>query len=364
MPAPTSMHILVLHPSRTPAGSAPAGASVRFPRAPDEAVAGEPRETSDAFAALMAAQLLPGGLVSPGESVPPAASLGEVEDEGQSGRSGASAATEAAALPAILGVPGFVLPGGTASSSVGEGTTPRPALANSATPAANLAAPDTAALPTPLPSRDALARALAHPGGDSPGEEIMPGMSVAFGASQAQTPESQVHLPPAGDATGVSPLPPAVLVDRSESVGGLRFHVAAPLAQPGFAPEFAQKIVWLAGQGREVASIEISPPHLGPIEVRLILNHDQASAVFASPHASVREVLEAALPRLRELFAEAGLDLAHVDVSAQGFGQRAQGDEGEGTDRGDRGRVLMDAAVVPADSGGGRRGQGLLDVFA
>lgn len=139
---------------------------------------------------------------------------------------------------------------------------------------------------------------------------------------------------------------------------------------PGWGAELGQKVVWLANQQQQVAQINVTPPQLGPIEIRLNLSSDQASAIFVSPHAAVRDAIEAALPRLREMLAESGLTLGNVDVSPHSFGHPQQGQ----AQSGDKSRNLVPelAAVHAGDSGlhlgtlpgATRGGQGLVDIFA
>lgn len=90
----------------------------------------------------------------------------------------------------------------------------------------------------------------------------------------------------------------------------------APL-RPGQAEwptAFAARIVWLVEGGRERADLRLEPPNLGQLTVRVRLDGDQASLSFHSQHGMVREVVESALPRLRELMADAGYTLADVDI--------------------------------------------------
>lgn len=99
--------------------------------------------------------------------------------------------------------------------------------------------------------------------------------------------------------------------------------------QPKWGNEFAQKIVWLAHQQHQVAELRLNPAHLGPVEIMLSLSGDngaQASAQFVSPHAAVREAIEAALPRLREMMAEGGIQLGDVMVGAESFQRQEQGE--------------------------------------
>ena len=88
----------------------------------------------------------------------------------------------------------------------------------------------------------------------------------------------------------------------------------------GIGPAFAQKL-----QG---AQIKLNPAQLGPMEVRIQMQHDQASIQFTSAHAVVRDALEAALPRLRDMFESAGVQLVNVDVSGQSIAHQQAAPEG------------------------------------
>jgi flagellar hook-length control protein FliK len=74
----------------------------------------------------------------------------------------------------------------------------------------------------------------------------------------------------------------------------------------------------------QIAELNLNPPDLGPLQVVLSVNSDQASAAFVSQNPEVRQALEAALPRLKEMMAESGINLGNATVSDQG--SRQQGD--------------------------------------
>ena len=97
--------------------------------------------------------------------------------------------------------------------------------------------------------------------------------------------------------------------------------VDLPVGQPKWGGEFAQKVVWMTTQQHQVAEIRLNPAHLGPVEVMLSITQDQATAQFLSPHLAVREAIEAALPRLKEMMAENGIQLGNVMVGADSFQQ-------------------------------------------
>jgi len=75
-------------------------------------------------------------------------------------------------------------------------------------------------------------------------------------------------------------------------------------------------------QATQRAHLQVHPPQLGPIEVHIDMADDGASVQFSSPHASVRESIEAAAPRLREMLSGSGLQLLSLDVSAHAFSRQ------------------------------------------
>jgi flagellar hook-length control protein FliK len=161
--------------------------------------------------------------------------------------------------------------------------------------------------------------------------------------------------------------PPAGRVEAAASTPATAQPVSvhAPVGAAGWDGEFGQRVVWLAQNNQQLAQISVSPPQLGPIEIRLHLSQDQASLSFVSPHAPVREAIEAALPRLRELFSETGLTLGQVDVSAEFHGQ---GDAPAGPPMASSVPVLTATATtglgrgLPATRLVGAR-EGMVDVF-
>ncbi len=82
----------------------------------------------------------------------------------------------------------------------------------------------------------------------------------------------------------------------------------------------ADKVFIAASQNLRVANIQLDPPELGALQIRLqITGPDQQMSVsFSSPHAAVRDVLEGQIPRLREMLAEQGINLGESSVSDQG----------------------------------------------
>jgi flagellar hook-length control protein FliK len=143
-----------------------------------------------------------------------------------------------------------------------------------------------------------------------------------------------------------------------------------PIHQDKWGQEFGDRLVWMAKNDQQVAQLHLNPPNLGPLQITLQLNADQqATAVFNSPHAEVRQAVEDALPRLREMFAEAGLSLGQTNVGNQSFSQSGRETRPE---RGDPSRLHNDEAILGSDSAQvsrlnvptGLGGRGRVDLFA
>ncbi len=93
--------------------------------------------------------------------------------------------------------------------------------------------------------------------------------------------------------------------------------VNVPVGNEQWADEIGSRMTMMVEQGKHTASLRLSPEHLGPLEVRITMNGDQASVQFGAAHVDTRNALENALPRLREMFASQGLSLADANVSRE-----------------------------------------------
>jgi len=86
----------------------------------------------------------------------------------------------------------------------------------------------------------------------------------------------------------------------------------------------------MSSQNLKSAEIQLDPAELGRLEVRISVNQDQSQVTFASPHAGVREALDSQMHRLRELFAQQGMNQPDVNVSDQSLNRGWQGQGGDG----------------------------------
>ncbi len=145
--------------------------------------------------------------------------------------------------------------------------------------------------------------------------------------------------------------------------------IAAPLPSSAWPEEFAQKISWLGTQQNQVAELRLNPPDMGPIHVRLDISDNQATVLFSSPHGAVRDAIENALPKLREIMADNGIMLGNASVSDQT--PRDNHSAGFMNQQANPGREFASVAVnatssetLPVTSSLPRQHNGMVDTFA
>ncbi|WP_144209948.1 flagellar hook-length control protein FliK [Shewanella donghaensis] len=92
-----------------------------------------------------------------------------------------------------------------------------------------------------------------------------------------------------------------------------------------FAPVMKQQLITMVGQGIQQAEIRLDPAELGHMVVRVQVNGDQTQVQFQVAQSQTRDLIEQAIPRLREMLAEEGMQLADSHVSQDG--ERHQGSE-------------------------------------
>ena len=177
-------------------------------------------------------------------------------------------------------------------------------------PAESSAASATAAQLPALPA----AADLAAPGKFVPATAGEARREIAFDASLL---EQHKEAPTAASAIHVDAAPP-------QSTRAVTATLNATVGQHGWDQGLGDQLVWMAGQKQQVAELHLNPPDLGPLKITLTLDNDRASAQFVSAHVQVREAIEAAMPRLREMLADSGIALGNASVSADAFREQAQ----------------------------------------
>lgn len=189
-------------------------------------------------------------------------------------------------------------------------------------------------------------------------------------ASPAETAQIEGKISPDGPGQFQELLAAAQGANRTHgSIPAVTTHVETPVGNPGWGNEVGDKLVWMAHRAESRAELVLNPPQMGRIEVSITLNGDQANAVFVSANQSVRDALEGALPRLREVLADAGIQLDQAQVGADSRGNAANKEESGDNPRrrGTQDGQNFIPGIVPTVSASSRwstAGIGLVDTFA
>jgi flagellar hook-length control protein FliK len=100
------------------------------------------------------------------------------------------------------------------------------------------------------------------------------------------------------------------------------------LRQNNWGRALGHQLSWLVNNRMQEAEIRVNPPELGPLAIRMSLHQNQTNVAFFCHEAAVREAIENALPRLREMLDNQGISLNQAQVFDQPSA-RQQANSGE-----------------------------------
>ena len=144
-------------------------------------------------------------------------------------------------------------------------------------------------------------------------------------------------------------------------------RLSARVGTPAWDNQVGQKVIWMVGGADQSATLELNPPDLGPVQVVLNVSNDMASVTFSSQQLEVRQALENALPRLREMMSESGIALGNASVNAGAEGRQGQDGQPSGRPGGGGNGQSGDSAiaeVTPRQRTSILGGAGAVDTFA
>lgn len=194
-------------------------------------------------------------------------------------------------------------------------------------PGGQQAAPDLAGSSAAPDSGLDLMQQLTQPAGLST-RELIPELRLAAGAEFQVAPGAGTSASATQAATSAAQL--------------LRSQVGSPR----WAEELGSRLVLMSSRGQHEGSLTLSPEHLGPLEVRISVQQNNAQVWFGAQHADTRAALAEALPRLREMFAEAGLSLGQAGVSQEAPRRQADPLAADASFRGEDGMTPAEPAPV------------------
>jgi flagellar hook-length control protein FliK len=100
-------------------------------------------------------------------------------------------------------------------------------------------------------------------------------------------------------------------------------NVAARVDSTEFGQGVASQVSFMVDRNLNSASLQVNPPSLGPIEVRIALQGGHAQVWMTSHSAVTRDALESSSSKLREMLGTQGFGQVSVDISQRSFQERS-----------------------------------------
>ena len=91
--------------------------------------------------------------------------------------------------------------------------------------------------------------------------------------------------------------------------------------------QLGSRIRWMGNLNLSSAELKLYPAELGTLEILITAEDDQARVNFVTSTSAAKEMIEASLPRLRELLGQSGLLLEQGDVTHRDLNQNSSKSE-------------------------------------
>jgi flagellar hook-length control protein FliK len=178
----------------------------------------------------------------------------------------------------------------------------------------------------------------SNPGQGSPGQpnpQAMLNMAHAAQAQKAETLEQQAATFKLSEATLGKSAQGELLTgadfatsERRGLLPAALQTIAHPVKHPQWGQALGQRVVFMANNSISQAQITLNPEKLGPMQLTLHFDKEQQLHVtMTAQSGATRESMENAMPRLKEMLEQAGIDLGSVNVGDERqFSEQFSGD--------------------------------------
>jgi flagellar hook-length control protein FliK len=139
------------------------------------------------------------------------------------------------------------------------------------------------------------------------------------------------------------------------------FKVAAGVDTAQFGQGVADRVSLMMDGNLTSARLQVNPPALGPIEVRIALQGGHAQVWLSSHSAVTRDALESSSSKLREMLGSQGFSQVSVDISQRSFQERSPQSQAYESAPAISGDVPV---LAQASASMSRSASGLLDAYA
>jgi len=97
------------------------------------------------------------------------------------------------------------------------------------------------------------------------------------------------------------------------------------ILKPEGQQQLHEKIRWMVNARNSMAEIRLDPPELGSMQVRVNVSGDAASVSFIVQSQHAKDALADAMPRLKDMLAEQGINLGESEVRKDNSSQNGDG---------------------------------------
>ncbi|MDJ0757799.1 MAG: flagellar hook-length control protein FliK [Woeseiaceae bacterium] len=147
--------------------------------------------------------------------------------------------------------------------------------------------------------------------------------------------------------------------------------IDVPVKEASWGDRLNDRVVMMANNRLQNVDLRLSPAEMGPLRIKVSVEDGTANVSFVAQHAVTRDAIEQALPRLKSLLEQNGIDLGDTSVDQQGPDQGAADGDGSEPSRPEdilEARASIGPGAEPELTSDSRQavrlGRGLLDTFA
>jgi flagellar hook-length control protein FliK len=132
-----------------------------------------------------------------------------------------------------------------------------------------------------------------------------------------------VNNPFAADHSMTSTSP---LTAKGEAKMTAQMNEALNFTRPDFSNNMKERLTVMMNRGIQTADIRLDPAELGQMQVKMQVENDVTTVNFVVQNAQAKEMLEQAMPKLKEMLEEQGIEMGEGTVEQEDKSQRELGD--------------------------------------
>ena len=154
---------------------------------------------------------------------------------------------------------------------------------------------------------------------------VQDGSALAAFAKEKDSPGTQDAASRTADSllSGVGAQSAIPRSDASNPTSIAQYEIHSKVGSHQWVNDIGNRMSMMVSDKVHSASLQLTPDNLGPVQVKIDINDNQASVWFTADHPDTRTALEQSLPQLREMFASQGMSLTDAGVFSQHSQQQA-----------------------------------------